>query len=336
MDSDLEKIRGVLRVVGPELMKKQNVVATGIGYKTVAGRPTSDLCIICSVEVKKAPSRLRETDLVPPYVRDVPTDIKPTGMLRAFQDPTGRFRPAPGGVSLGHYQITTGTFGCLVEKNGQKYILSNNHVLANSNEASIGDPVLQPGSHDGGTESRDQLAELSEFIPIHFEGEEGDGQPCRTARGIAAVLNVLAPLVGSRSRLRPYRVQQGSNTVDCAIARPLDPADVEEQILQIGTIAGMSEGELGMQIQKSGRTTGLTTGVIEQVDVSARVSYGANKTALFEDQLMAGAMSQGGDSGSAVLDDNNNLVGLLFAGSETTTIINRIGNVFNALNISLP
>ena len=57
--------------------------------------------------------------------------------------------------------------------------------------------------------------------------------------------------------------------------------------------------------------------------------------AVFTDQLLAGAMSQGGDSGSAVLDDNNRLTGLLFAGSDTTTIINRIENVFSALGISL-
>ncbi|MBC9796900.1 hypothetical protein [Sinomicrobium weinanense] len=336
MSSDLEKIRKVLREVGPELRKKQNVVATGIGYKTVAGRTTSDLSIICSVEVKKPSSRLRERDLVPSYVQGIPTDVRPVGVLRAFQNPTERFRPAPGGVSIGHYRITAGTLGCLVVRDGQRYILSNNHVLANSNEAQTGDPVLQPGPHDGGTESRDRIAELSEFVPIHFEGDDGGGLPCRTARFVAAALNALAPLVGSRSRLRPYRVQQGSNTVDCAIARPLDPLDVEEKILQIGTITGIGEGGLGMQVQKSGRTTGLTNGVIEQVDVSARVSYGTNKIALFEDQLMAGAMSQGGDSGSVVLDENNNLVGLLFAGSETTTLINRIGNVFDALSLSLP
>ena len=55
----------------------------------------------------------------------------------------------------------------------------------------------------------------------------------------------------------------------------------------------------------------------------------------FSDQLMAGAMSQGGDSGSAVLTEDNQLVGLLFAGSETTTIINRIEHVFAALGVSL-
>jgi hypothetical protein len=50
---------------------------------------------------------------------------------------------------------------------------------------------------------------------------------------------------------------------------------------------------------------------------------------------MGGAMSEGGDSGSALLDTDNNLVGLLFAGSDTTTIFNRIQNVFSALGVGL-
>jgi hypothetical protein len=333
--SNFETIRGLLTVVRAELMEKQNVVATGIGYKTVAGRTTSDLAIICSVEVKKPKAKLSKKDLVPPTIQNIPTDVKPTGVLRALQDPTGRFRPAPGGVSIGHIQITAGTLGCLVKKDNVVYILSNNHVLANSNEASIGDSILQPGPHDGGRDPQDQIAVLSEFVPISFEGDVG-GPPCSVAKWVASVLNNLATLAGSSTRLRPYRIQQTENKVDCAIARPLRPEDVKNEILQIGTIANIQNGELGMKIKKSGRTTGLTTGTIEQTDVTVRVNYGTNKVALFTDQLLAGAMSQGGDSGSAVLSENNNLVGLLFAGSETTTVINRISNVFSALGVTLP
>jgi hypothetical protein len=102
-----------------------------------------------------------------------------------------------------------------------------------------------------------------------------------------------------------------------------------------GTIQGDSEGVLGMAIKKSGRTTSLTTGEIQQVDVTVNVQYGEGRIAQFTDQLMAGAMSQGGDSGSAVLDESNHLVGLLFAGSDSTTIMYRIQNVFSALGVSL-
>ncbi|HLF34948.1 MAG TPA: hypothetical protein VI583_11965 [Cyclobacteriaceae bacterium] len=334
MNPRLETFRNQLNEVRPELMKKQNVVATGIGYKLVGGKPTKDLSIVCSVEIKKTKERLSANDLVPPLIGSLPTDVKPVGLLRAFQDPRERYRPAPGSVSIGHYQITAGTLGCLVKKDGITYILSNNHVLANSNEASPGDPILQPGPYDGGSLTNDQIAVLSEFIPITFE--EDDKDSCKIASLSASILNQLARLIGSRSRLRVYRVQQAENHIDCAIAKPLNPEDVINEILGYGKISGVRAGELEMGIKKSGRTTGLTSGTIEQVDVSARVSYGANKTALFTDQLLAGAMSQGGDSGSAVLTDDNYLVGLLFAGSETTTIINRIENVFSALQISLP
>lgn len=318
-------------------MKKENVVATGIGYKIVNGRATSDLAIICSVEVKKPKNKLSKEDLVPAVIDNVPTDVKPTGVLRALQAPTGRFRPAPGGVSIGHVQITAGTLGCLVKKNNEIYILSNNHVLANSNEAAIGDSILQPGTYDGGSNPLDQIAVLSEFIPIYFEGgENGNGSSCGIAGGIVSVLNTLAAWAGSSTRLRPYRIQQTENLVDAAIARPINTDDVVNEILGIGAITGVQEGELGMQVKKSGRTTGLTNDTIEQIDVSANVSYGTNKVALFTDQLLAGAMSQGGDSGSAVLNENNKLVELLFAGSDTTTIINRIDHVFSALGVSLP
>jgi len=72
-----------------------------------------------------------------------------------------------------------------------------------------------------------------------------------------------------------------------------------------------------------------------QIDVTTQVSYGEGQTAIFEDQLMAGAMSQGGDSGSAVLDEEDFVVGLLFAGSDTTTIINPIQFVLDALNVEI-
>ena len=121
--------------------------------------------------------------------------------------------------------------------------------------------------------------------------------------------------------------------MDAAIARPLDPLDVVDEILEIGPIKGVAIAELGDAVKKSGRTTGLTTGVILQTDVTVDVSYGGGKVARFVDQLMAGPMSAGGDSGSAVLNDGDELVGLLFAGSDSTTIFNHIDNVFMELNV---
>ena len=332
MDIDLTTIRSVLKENRYELLARPNLVATGIGYKVTKGEKKQTLSIVCSVTEKLPASSLSTKDMVPTTVNDIPTDVVVTGPIRALQSHTARYRPAPGGVSIGHRDITAGTLGCLVKKGGQIFILSNNHVLANSNEASPGDPILQPGPYDGGKYPADHIGNLQQFVPISFDEQPSQ---CPLTRGLASLYNGIVRIFGGVDRLKAVRIRAEENKIDAAIARPLNDRDVLGEILEIGTINGLAPGELGMAIKKSGRTTGLTTGEIQQVDVTANVQYGAGRIARFSDQLLAGAMSQGGDSGSAILDNSNNLVGLLFAGSDTTTIINRIENVFSALELSL-
>jgi len=331
MEKELSNLKGVLQENRNQLLTRANVVATGIGYKSSGGKKTPTLSIICSVVQKLPPSKLSTREMIPSAIGGLPTDVVQTGVIRALQSHTARYRPAPGGVSIGHKDITAGTLGCLVKKGGEFFILSNNHVLANSNAAQVGDPILQPGPYDGGRFPDDHLANLEAFVPISFTGGSSG---CSTARGVADFLNSLARALGSDARLQAITIQAEDNLVDAAIARPLNPAEVKDEILEIGPLSGVGSGVLGMAIKKSGRTTGLTTGEIQQVDVTSTVQYGENKTARFTDQLLAGAMSQGGDSGSAILDTQNRLIGLLFAGSENSTIINRIEHVFSALGVS--
>jgi hypothetical protein len=339
MTEELIKAKEALKATRLELLGRANVVATGVGYKITNGEKTPTLSVICSVANKVKATDLSPKDRVPETMDGIPTDVIQTGRFRVFAVRTDRVRPAPGGVSIGHRDITAGTLGCLVNKNGVIHILSNNHVLANSNSASPGDAILQPGPHDGGKYPDDHIANLIDFVAISFSSGGGGGgdtpSGCSLANGVANVLNGIASMMGSDARLKAISTQATDNLVDAAIARPLNDSDVSEEILEIGTIAGTASGELDMAVKKSGRTTEFTTGVIEQVDVTVDVEYGTGRTARFTDQLVAGPMSQGGDSGSAVLDTNNRLIGLLFAGSDQNTIINRIENVFSALDISL-
>ncbi len=333
MDQAIETARAAVRGARSGLLARDGVVATGVGFKVTAGRRTETPAIICSVTRKRPVAELAAGDVVPPIVAGVATDVIETGRIRAFQPPTGRFRPAPGGVSIGHRDITAGTLGCLVRKDGEAFILSNNHVLANGNDAQIGDPILQPGPVDGGTVVRDQIATLAAFVPVRFQTPEPPSE-CSFASAVIALLNAGCRAIASRTRYRIVSIQQQENLVDAAIARPLRPTDVEDRIHEIGAITGTAAATIGTAVKKSGRTTGLTSGEIMQIDVTVDVQYGPGQIARFSDQLLAGAMSQGGDSGSAVLDDRNRLIGLLFAGSESTTIINRIEHVFAALGVS--
>lgn len=332
MAQDLDSVRAVLVKSRSRLLPQTNVVATGVGYKVTGGRRTDALSIVCSVRRKVALSQLAAHDQVPATIDGIPTDVVATGVIRAFQERTARHRPAPGGVSIGHRDITAGTLGCLVRRGGQVFILSNNHVLANSNGAVRGDAILQPGPVDGGRFPDDHIAALEDFVPITFLEPPSE---CQFARGVITMLNAGCELIGSKTRYRTISIQATENRVDAAIARPLDPMLVKKEILEIGAISGPGTGSLGTAIKKSGRTTGLTAGEVLQVDVTVNVQYGPGQTAQFSDQLLAGPMSQGGDSGSAVLDNNNRLIGLLFAGSDNSTIINRIEHVFSELGLTL-
>lgn len=330
----LNEIRKIKARQCKDLLSKENVVAVGVGYKTVGGQRTGDLSIVCSV-IQKLPSvALHWQDCIPQEIEGVPTDVIETGEIRALQTPMDRWRPAPGGVSIGHPDVTAGTLGCLVLKGGEPFILSNNHVLANSNLGQIGDAILQPGIYDGGTMD-DQIATLEEFVKVLFLF---DGLPdCGVAVGVTSMANWLARGLGSRHRLRAYQdLPLEMNLVDAALARPITPDLVIPEILGFGPApVGQVIGTMGLLIKKSGRTTGITHGEILYVDVTAQVMYG-NDIALFTDQLQAGSMCSGGDSGSAVLTEDDKIVGLLFAGSEETTLFNRIENVVDALYLDSP
>ncbi len=318
-----------------ELMKKTNVVGVAIGYKEKGGQKTETPNLVVMVRKKLPLSELRSQDVVPSEVDRIGTDVKAVGEIRALnQVPTDKWRPAPGGVSIGHYAITAGTLGAVVKdtSTNEKLILSNNHVLANSNDAEIGDAILQPGPYDGGTLPDDTIAHLLRFVPIKYVLDLPD---CPISTSVASIANFFARALGSKHRLVAMRQQLEANQVDAALAKPVEPGMVSDEILSIGQIVGTKEAELGLAVRKSGRTTGYTTGTIELLDATVNVSYGTGKIATFEGQIVTSAMSQGGDSGSLLVDANENLaLGLLFAGSDQTTIHNPISAVINALNIS--
>src|SRR5256885_864294 len=168
MAHDVETVRAALATSRDRLLPQAHVVATGVGYKITRGVKTGALSIVCSVTQKVALNQLRPRDRVPPAIDGIPTDVVATGVIRALQARTARFRPAPGGVSIGHRAITAGTLGCVVRRQGQVFVLSNNHVLANSNDAQRGDAILQPGPHDGRSEERRVGKECrSRWSPYH-------------------------------------------------------------------------------------------------------------------------------------------------------------------------
>ncbi len=315
------------------LISRRNVVGVGVGYKITADGETDELSVVVNVARKIPMAQLAESDLIPKKINSVRTDVIETGVIRAFQGlgHQDRWRPTiPPGVSIGHIDITAGTLGCLVRRGEEIFILSNNHVLANVNAGQAGDAIIQPGQYDGGTPA-DAIATLADYIPLDFGNHDAG---CSVAKNTAKILNMMAQWLGSSHRLQAYQQTSGGNLVDAALARPNNPDIFTPHIFEIGRPKGSRAAHLGTSVKKSGRTTGLTEGRIQQIDVTTSVDYNG-KTATFNGQMMAGGMSAPGDSGSAVLDDENFVVGLLFAGSGNSTLITPIEQVLTALNVEI-
>ena len=216
---------------------------------------------------------------------------------------TAPARPTPCGVSVGHQRVTAGTLGCLVQDSqGTRYILSNNHVLADCNSGTIGDPIVQPGPADGGTVVRDVIAELAMWKPLLFGNSE-------------------------------------TNYIDAAIAKLTDPSSVQPGIQKIGLIKPVEvAASVGQSVHKHGRTTGHTTGVIGDVSLDTFVNYNGRR-AWFENQIVIDTadFSLEGDSGSLIVNDpSNEAVGLLFAGDGTLlTLATPIDEVLAEFNVRL-
>ena len=219
-----------------------------------------------------------------------------------------RMRPAMGGFSCGHFRVTAGTIatgcydaGALPGIPSRYYMLSNNHVLANSNFAAIGDPCLQPGVFDGGAVATDTIGRLARFVPIKYR----------------------TPTTAPR------------NFVDAAIAQ-VDFHNLNREIYWIGYVRRLyAAPTVGMIVQKTGRTTNFTTGRVTNINATVDVNYGSGRVARFARQILTTNMSAGGDSGSLVTNLDEDGVGLLFAGSSVVTVINHLNFVQALLGIRI-
>jgi hypothetical protein len=237
---------------------------------------------------------------------------------------TAQLRPIPLGISGGNNRSIikdkdgevkgcfSGTLGSMVQDSANnQYILSNNHVLANQNLAKPGQPIVQPGLADVQCvrSPTNAVATFSSAVKLRFGGPQ--------------------------------------NSVDAAIAA-VTPGQVTPQILFIGNIAGSVDDTpvIGMAVEKMGRTTCFTTGVIAQLNANLSVNYSETKKpklAKFVNQIVVtgkkGNFGGPGDSGSLIVTQDScpRAVALLFAGSAdgSLTFANPIPAVLSKLGVSM-
>ncbi|MGD0910863.1 MAG: hypothetical protein ABR928_03155 [Terracidiphilus sp.] len=228
-----------------------------------------------------------------------------------------------------------GTLGSLLQSSGgTQYLLSCNHVLARSDQATAGELIVQPGLID------------ANCVPYDQGGTE---MPVGTLSG--------------------YVKLDGTGNVDAAVAQ-VNPGVVNASgnILELGALGANGElasappgisstggkgetGTLSMTVAKSGRTTGLTCASIAAVDLDVQVAYYSNcaetdpyYTKTFSNQIgiEGNQFSDAGDSGSLVVDTADaEPVGLFFAGGVDQTsgvsegIANPVADVLSELGTQM-
>ncbi|MGL5150515.1 MAG: trypsin-like serine protease [Clostridium sp.] len=280
------------------------VQGVGYGLKETNSIQTTIPCIKIMVSEKLPLDKLTSEQIIPRKYKGYHTDIIEVGTIYACSN-TSKIRPAVGGISVGIQNVPfAGTLS--FETHGytsslnETYLLSNNHVISNENTTLKYSSLLQPAQGDGGNPATDSLAYLVKSIPLLFTTS----------------------------------ISNPTNYVDCALGLITIPSLITDQIISIGTIQGIAPPELNLPIQKSGRTTGYTTGTILSINSTVNVSY-VYGTAKFSNQIVTTTLVSPGDSGSALLDMDNRIVGLIFAGSSSVGIANDISDVFTFLGIQL-
>lgn len=273
-----------------ELMALPDVVGTGTGLM-------DDGRLGILVFTRTSPS----LSGVPAQIDGVPTQIRVVGEVVAMASYKGTYRPVPGGVSVGNdRECAAGTIGCTVVKSGTPYALSNNHVFARVNAATIGERIDQPGRYDAKPvcSQTGQIGVLSDFVPISF---------------------------------------RSTNVVDAAIAA-YTTSSVCSMVNNLYTPSSTTVApSVGLSVKKVGRTSGLTRGTIAGINVTINVSYGSPGVATFVNQIyVASNFIRSGDSGSLmVTDSGNNPVGLNFAGGSGSSFANPIGPVLQAFGATV-
>lgn len=286
-----------------------NVVGVGIGEKMTAGRQTGEQCVKVLVAKKFPLAKIDRAHRLPSEIAGLPTDIEEVGYAVKFQLPQRRrWRPVVGGVSVGlDFQAVdfrfAGTLGVIVadrQDPGRLYALSNNHVLADENRAADGAGVVQPGTLDGGRNS-DRVGRLARYARLLFNNRR--------------------------------------NWMDAAIAEFDNPVRVNRAILGIGTPTGAAKPSLNLVVRKSGRTTGLTEGIVRVVNFDVNnVQYDQGLVRV-DDVIVIyginGSFSKPGDSGSAIVDPQGRVVALLFAGSSVVTYAIPIGRILRRFKVRI-
>ncbi len=210
----------------------------------------------------------------------------------------------------------SGTLGSLLIRNGNYYILSNNHVLARSDQAAPGEPIIQPGLVDThcSTSGTQTVANLTSFVNLQTSLKKVD----------AAIALIIPGAVDTSGSILSLGATATGNIPD---------AGPPHQGMGIAA-------RIGESVAKSGRTSGLSCSTISATNLTTTVTYptqcngGSSFNVKYTNQVVVSGtgFTIPGDSGSLIVDQMTaDPVALLYGGSDTEAVGNPVADVITAL-----
>lgn len=297
----MEDLRDFVRTRGADYLKDPNISSVGIGYKIKDNEPTKEISIQFTVDRKVVPEEIESinTVLIPKSFKikgkDIPTDV----IERKF---TVQFRVIPEAQ--------------LSERKKRRDPILPGISVANIKETAGTIGCIVYDREDGTPYILSNWHVLQG--PDGFIGDEITQPGSYDDNRVQ--LNRMGTLV--RSHL--------GHAGDCAVAT-IEDRGFEPEIIDLDIIVEkIGDPELGDKVVKSGRTTGVTYGIVTRVHTITKIDYGGTvgeqEVGCFEIEVDPnappenGEVSMGGDSGSAWLfrgngkQPTNIMAGLHFAG----------------------
>jgi hypothetical protein len=252
-----------------------NVIGVGVARKRVGKKDKPGLCVVFYVRKKLPLGQCLKRQRLPRVIKGVPTDVIEAG--------TPRLATRPGSLLVVPEDTmdNAGTLGAVVkDEAGGRYLLSNNHVLANVNQNPIGHPIL-------GDDMQTRIATLSAFVPLDVNGPNE----------VDAALARLDDASAVRTALRSPPGPLADDTPTAAI--------LGNQVCKRGAGSGFTTGTV---------QSPLASKRIEDEQGDSLLIVDAM---VIEDSEEA--FSVGGDSGSLIVDQQQKrAVGLLIGRTDTS------------------
>jgi hypothetical protein len=308
-----------------ELMKIPGVVGVGYGRKERGGKVTDEIAFRVYVKEKKNLSDLKPEEVIPSFYKGIPTDVikaREMELLAGVCDDHSTHDPLIGGILITTFKVdkegfsgggTLGFFAFILGRSGYNNIalVSNNHVLdAGIAGANVGDTVYQPSwTQDGGEWNFDPftnpIADILKLPPKKNQSYIYPNEPENEffVDCAAAQLHIcVSPTCKTNCRQSFANSQRGLSINNSSA------------IADVGRLKHSDMGK-DVVVYKSGAVTGVTKGIVTDPFTTGPDGQKNVFEILMTDQNCHGnvAFGEHGDSGAAILNDQSQLIGLLFA-----------------------